>query len=65
MEYRQSLARGLSIADMNGGFRCMVTRRQTRNQLPPICLNFEIEGPGLIFLKLICIGTIQITFNES
>ena len=43
----------------------MVTRRQTRNQLPPICLNFEIEGPGLIFLKLICIGTIQITFNES
>lgn len=66
MEYRQSLARGLSIADMNGGSRCMVTRRQTRNQLPPICLNFEIEGAWLnFFLKLIFIGTIQITFNES
>lgn len=44
----------------------MVTRRQTRNQLPPICLNFEIEGAWLnFFLKLICTGTIQITFNES
>lgn len=49
VEYRQSLARGLSIADMNGGFRCMVTRRQTRNKLPPICLNFEIEGAWLNF----------------
>ena len=52
VEYRQSLARGLSIADMNGGFRCMVTRRQTRNQLPPICLNFEIEGAWLNFFKI-------------